>query len=177
GGSREEKYKKYYDANINQQRYHKEIHENALRRYRRKWKICACLAAFFAILTAAFSYCYVAVAPQFLWGIIGSGFLFLLCLFLIWLNKNSEYLNISFIESFEKSIKEAESDIANKTGRLAAVNADVAECAALTRAAAKHTPRNGNKNNANQTERRGDAAPERSPFVGTCAAKSFFKRY
>ena len=58
----------------------------------------------------------------------------------------------------------------------AAVNADVAECDALTRAAAKHTPRNGNKNNANQTERRGDAAPERSPFVGTCAATSFFQK-
>lgn len=34
------------------------------------------------------------------------------------------------------------------------------KCAALTRAAAKHTPRNGNKNNAeNQTERRGGAEP------------------
>ena len=34
------------------------------------------------------------------------------------------------------------------------------KCAALARAAAKHTPRNGNKNNAeNQTERRGGAEP------------------
>ena len=37
------------------------------------------------------------------------------------------------------------------------------KCAALTRAAAKHTPRNGNKNNAeNQTERRG--GPPCDPF-------------
>lgn len=34
------------------------------------------------------------------------------------------------------------------------------KCAALTRAAAKHTPRKGNNNNAeNQTERRGGAEP------------------
>ena len=46
-------------------------------------------------------------------------FLFAECLYY---TKNSEDLNISFIESFEKSIKEAESDIANKTERLAAVN-------------------------------------------------------
>ena len=34
------------------------------------------------------------------------------------------------------------------------------KCAARTRAAAKHTPRKGNQNNAeNQTERRGGAEP------------------
>ena len=40
------------------------------------------------------------------------------------------------------------------------IDGTVDKCAALTRAAAKHTPRNGNKNNAeNQTERRGGAEP------------------
>ena len=45
------------------------------------------------------------------------------------------------------------------------------KCAALTRAAAKHTPRNGNKNNAeNQTERRGGAEPSPLNRLGSAAA-------
>ena len=45
------------------------------------------------------------------------------------------------------------------------------KCAALTRAAAKHTPRNGNKNNAkNQTERRGGAEPSPLNRSGSAAA-------
>ena len=49
------------------------------------------------------------------------------------------------------------------------------KCAALTRAAAKHTPRNGNKNNAeNQTERRGGAEP--SPLTRLGIGCRFFRR-
>ena len=49
------------------------------------------------------------------------------------------------------------------------------KCAALTRAAAKHTPRNGNKNNAeNQTERRGGAEP--SPLNRLGIGCRFFRR-
>ena len=49
------------------------------------------------------------------------------------------------------------------------------KCAALTRAAAKHTPRNGNKNNAeNQTERRGGAEP--SPLNRLGVGCRFFRR-
>ena len=45
------------------------------------------------------------------------------------------------------------------------------KCAALTRAAAKHTPRNGNKNNAeNQAERRGGAEPSPLNRLGSAAA-------
>lgn len=45
------------------------------------------------------------------------------------------------------------------------------KCAALTRAAAKHTPRNGNKNNAeNQTERRGGAEPSPLNRLGSATA-------
>ena len=45
------------------------------------------------------------------------------------------------------------------------------KCAALTRAAAKHTPRNGNKNNAeNQTEWRGGAEPSPLNRLGSAAA-------
>ena len=49
------------------------------------------------------------------------------------------------------------------------------KCAALTRAAAKHTPRNGNKNNAeNQTERRGGAEPP--PLNRSGDGCRFFRR-
>ena len=49
------------------------------------------------------------------------------------------------------------------------------KCAALTRAAAKHTPRNGNKDNAeNQTERRGGAEP--SPLNRSGDGCRFFRR-
>lgn len=45
------------------------------------------------------------------------------------------------------------------------------KCAALTRAAAKHTPRKGNNNNAeNQTERRGGAEPSPLNRLGSAAA-------
>ena len=45
------------------------------------------------------------------------------------------------------------------------------KCAALTRAAAKHTPRKGNKNNSeNQTERRGGAEPSPLNRLGSAAA-------
>ena len=45
------------------------------------------------------------------------------------------------------------------------------KCAALTRAAAKHTPRKGNKNNAeNQTERRGGGEPSPLNRSGSAAA-------
>ena len=49
------------------------------------------------------------------------------------------------------------------------------KCAALTRAAAKHTPRKGNKNNSeNQTERRGGAEP--SPLNRSGDGCRFFHR-
>lgn len=45
------------------------------------------------------------------------------------------------------------------------------KCAALTRAAAKHTPRKDNKNNSeNQTERRGGAEPSPLNRLGSAAA-------
>ena len=49
------------------------------------------------------------------------------------------------------------------------------KCAALTRAAAKHTPRKNNKNNTeNQTERRGGAEP--SPLTRLGIGCRFFRR-
>lgn len=52
------------------------------------------------------------------------------------------------------------------------------KCAALTRAAAKHTPRNGNKNNAeNQTERRGGAEPSPLNRLGSAAAFSAVRSF
>ncbi len=49
------------------------------------------------------------------------------------------------------------------------------KCAALTRAAAKRTPRNGNKSGAeNQTERRGGAEP--SPLNRLGDGCRFFRR-
>ena len=52
------------------------------------------------------------------------------------------------------------------------------KCAALTRAAAKHTPRKGNKNNAeNQTERRGGAEPSSLNRLGSAAAFSAVRSF
>ena len=111
-----------YSCQLNYMRHWKEYCENTLRRHRRLWKIFACLAAVSLILTAVFSVCYVAVAPGFLWGIIGGGLVFLLCLLLTWRCKHWERFEIKQIKEYEDKIKEKESDIAEKREQLATVN-------------------------------------------------------
>lgn len=103
-------------------RDYKKYSEKRLRRYRRLWKVFIYLAAVSLILAAVFSVCYVAVAPGFLWGIIGGGLAFLLCLLLVWRSKHWERFEMKEIKEYEGKIKEKESDIAKKREQLTAVN-------------------------------------------------------